>query len=854
MSDKCNLFVSEKYAKLREANKEILDEMQDVIVGIKEKTNSPEEFRKGVLQYIKQTGDEVVLNQNNKIRDTAIMARNVERVFAAKKGTSPIEGLASILRSTNFLGKDQAISLESIVRSNKADFVNFIEHGMGDTHMKLLRDEAAQKQIIAAFFDPKAEVPTQMKEVAEGIRKLQGMIHQRKVDAGMPVGKVENYLGSQGHLYSSDKFKAMKKDDFTRLMLDSVNLEETFPLLPAAKHKEYFENLFDGLREKQHDMEAVDFSNLKNAPDLIKGKLARRTALPRRIHFDPQKFGQVWEGLSDKTLLQSIAGDADRAAMDIGAWEMFGSQGISGFEALKQRVIRDTQKKVDAGTLSKEVLKDVVEGRVSMAESLTNTLRTIDGTIDRDLSANLGAGAEIYRSLKVMSLLGKSTIAAITDLANQISGISATTGQGYLRSVADVFSELSTEYPRAIREKFTKGMAWTNREMANYLHVAIEHGMANELRLAGAMQYAQQNPLKGKGVMALAKTQNFYSKINPIGRQASMTRTMGTGLLGQIMAKYTDLDWGGLHPTMIANFERVGITESDWGAFKYLSQEAEIGGKPKTKIVSDVFSDRIPDDVALKAIADNKASRGASYITKDVAQYKTELSRKLSVLYDTFASDFAAPNPGARERSILLQGTVKGTWPGEIARTMAMLKSFSVKMLSVQQRIYNSNPNGNAYGLFTANIMGLSAFGYGSMVLGSLIKNETPPDPTRGATVAEAMARGGAGGYWADFLINNIQRGGMKGSAVALIGPAGADLDKIGEMIGKTANGNLKGKDIRSLTSYLPGNNHFALEAAMKWTIADQWAEENDPGFRTRKAKRLRERQGSLWQQGVISE
>jgi len=223
-------------------------------------------------------------------------------------------------------------------------------------------------------------------------------------------------------------------------------------------------------------------------------------------------------------------------------------------------------------------------------------------------------------------------------------------------------------------------------------------------------------------------------------------------------------------------------------------------------------------------------------------------------MYDLFAQD-AAPNQGVRERAILTQGLTKGTWPGELARSVAMLKSFSVKMYSMQSRIMNSNPNGqNAYGLMIGHVGGLSVFGYGTMVLNSIMKNETPPDPTNPQTVTEAIMRGGAGGYMADFLVNTVQRGGASGTAGALIGPLYADLEKAGELIGKAANADIDSKDVKELSSYLPGNNHFVLQTALKWSVADQWAEENDPGFRSKQARRFRERQGLLWEQGKLSE
>jgi len=856
MSDTCSRFVSEKYADLRKINQESLDEMMGDIQAIREATSSQVEFKKKVNQYLKENSDGFIKNQETALYAASVTKEAVNRVFENKKGIG--EGLASLLRQGNFLGENQGKSVEAIQRQIRNRHRNFLDQNISPAQAKMLESREIEPELIRAMENPDADVDPNIRHIADVFRKVRDMEQAEFVKAGINKGYQKNYIANQARLLNPDVMQKVGKEQFVADMMENYDLEASFPFLEKSRIPEYFGNLYDGIIQKKIDMQAVDFSNLKIAPDLIKGKVLRRNLQPRKLVLREGGFGKMWAKYADKSLVSTIIGDLEKSATDIAAYQVLGPNGLSGFDTIKQKTIREMAKR----GMDDQAINKIKDGKVSFAENTDNLIRVLDGSADRSVDANLAAIGENMRSLDMMRVLGGSVVSALTDIANAIGSLSAATGQSYIKSFFDIFGELATEYPAAVIQGFSKGSATTSRELADILGIAIETGIGDSLRILGAGD-GYVNPLLNKASVAMAKTQGFYNKFNPIAAQARVHRVMATTVYSQHINRQLKNSWQDLNPYYQANFQRAGITEADWEAFRMLGKDVEINGR-KASLVSGKYVNQISDEVALRAIEQNKAIKGDSYRIKTADQYRAELETKTGIMFDSFAQD-AAPNPGVKERAILTQGQAKGTIPGEIMRSLSMLKSFSLKMLSVQQRIANSNPNGATnYSLMTGQILGLTGAGYAVSALKSVMNNETPEDPTNPKTILNAFLRGGAGGLYADFLLNQGSRG-AGGVVSGLIGPTASNIEFAYDLGGKSINsienlftgedkGGLKSKDLMKLKNYIPGNNLWYLNTASKWSIGDAISEEMNPGYKKRLEKRLEDRQGMLWDQGQLVE
>lgn len=857
MSDVCKRLIYQGFEGVRETSQIQIDEMMADIAEIRKTTSSSDSFRTKVNQYLKEATGDFIVNQEAKLDAAAKMSTNIEKVFGNKKGV--MEGLASVLRGTNLLGENNALSLEARARTMRTKFRNYLDQNISDTEAKLLRDRSIEKDLISALENPNAQVAQPIKNIANVIRKARDMEHAEFRKAGIKKGYVDNYIANQGRILNPDSLRKVSKSEFVNDAMANYDLDASFPFLAKQDIPKYFETLYDGIISRQDDMLAVDFNNLKIAPDLVKGKLLRRNLQPRKLVLKEGGFNSMWQKYADQPLVTTIVSELDRSAMDIAAFETFGASGLAGFDSLKQKVIREMQKR----GASVEEQQKVTGGRVGIGENINNIVKELNGTLKAPPGSSAHSIFKAYQTLEYTSLLGGSTVSALTDPVIGMSVLSSATGQSWFKSFADVFSELMTSYPKAVSEGLGSSRLTENREIANYLSIAIESGIGDELNILGAQFSSPKNAI-AKFNTSMAKTAAFMNKINPIGVQARTHRVMATTVYAQHLHKQSGKAWDKLNPYYQANFKKVGIDAPDWEAVKLLADEVKLSSGRKIKLMSSEFVDKISDDVANTAIAANKAAKGDSYRISTPDQYRADIERKINVLYDNFAQD-AAPNPGVREKAILNQGTVEGTLPGTLMRSLGMLKSFSIKMGSVTSRIYNSNPTGApANRLMAAHVLGLTGAGYAVASLKAVLNNETPPDPTNPKTLVDSFVRGGAGALYSDFLISNWDKSG-KDKVFGLMGPAAGTAASAIDLTRKTfqsaanlatgeEDGGLTAKDLRTPLRYIPGNNLWYLDAAMKWTIYDELKNEIDPDHSARLQKRLEDRQGLLWEQNRIAQ
>jgi hypothetical protein len=290
-----------------------------------------------------------------------------------------------------------------------------------------------------------------------------------------------------------------------------------------------------------------------------------------------------------------------------------------------------------------------------------------------------------------------------------------------------------------------------------------------------------------------------------------------------------------------------GIKEADFEAFKLMRGN----WKGKELIMPHAVSE-IPDDVALAAIKQNKATN-PNYFPSTPDEYRAQLSRNLGVMFGEEFGNFAAPQPGLREKAFLLGTSQKGTYGGEAIRMLAMLKSFTVKQASIMQKIYVNNPTaqGRAKQL-SAHTIGLMTMGYVSLSLKALINNETPPDPSSPATMKKIAITSGAFGLLGDMMLDESNRGGVLKGFIG--GPVVASVDELTKLSRKLVTGEAELKDIGELSRFVPGNNLFYLKAGFNYTLNDDFRETISPGFNARMEQRRKENSGQLWEQTKVIE
>lgn len=826
----CDLLINDKYQNLRESFGEELDEMLEDIQNIRKARTTPESFRKKLAEYIRDTSESKILNDRENLRQIAKRQENLRRIFDSK--INPEEGLASLLRASNYYAENAGKSVESVMNVHHKKYSNFLEQNLSKAERQIIISKSLDKEILHVLAGGLDEVSEPAKKIAGVFRKLQDMVYADKVNTGIEVNYLKDRGVNQRDIYNVDKMQSIGKDAWVEKVYSRLDIDKTFPLmLDPIEQKKYLGDVYDGFIDRKFDKDAVDFTNIPK--DLIKSSIQRKNLKPRALHYTPEGLGQMWDEFSNKTLLDSMIAEGAQAARDIGYYDVLGPRGQQEFNTLKQRTIRTLQKELKDASDEKVKAKiqkriDKINGRsrgsaLSFEGDYDTLLANLNGVTDQVGSEAMAEAGENIRALVSMQTLGGSMFSALTDTFSGVTGISMATGHSYFKAISmQIQGMMQTFKPSE------------QKEIAEALAIAVESGMGNELRVASS------NTSLSRGVNKLNK---WYADINPIGAQGRFHRTASTYIYAQDLAKATfGKTWQQLGDEYKKPLLKSGISEADFEAFK--AMRGELKGR---EVHAPHMTSLITDEMALDAINKKKAENPNFWASKP-DEYRAYLQRSLSVLYDEFAN-FAAPQPGLREKAFLMGKTQKGTYGGELVRMLAMLKSFTVKQASIMEKVYLNNPTaqGKAKQL-SAHTLGLMTMGYVALSLRSIVNNETPPDPTSPETIKKAFLMSGAAGLVGDMLLNEAQRGG--GVLQAFVGgPVVSKVDDITELSKKLVTGESSLKDFGELGSLVPGNNLFYLKAGLNYTILDDWKETVSPGHKDRMRQRYKENEGLLWKQ-----
>jgi hypothetical protein len=831
----CTLFVNNKYQKLREEMGRELDELISDIKEMRSKSTSPESFKKRVAQYLKDTSEEKLLNERELVRQVAKRDFNLKRIESFE-GNAP-EGLASLLRATNYNKKNGGLSVEAVMGSFNKKYQTILEQSLSEAEMKILASRSIDSDIIKYLSSGgKEDVPALVKKVGDIFKKYQDKIFADKKETGIDLNYRENYAVNQKDIYNVKKMNEIGRDTWVSMVYEALDKEKTFPLMAdEADRLKYLEDVFDGFAQRELDKEAVDFENIPK--DMIKPSIQRKNLKPRTMHFSPEGLAKMWETFSEKSVLESMVADGARAARDIGVYEVLGPNGQNEFNTLKQKVIRNLQAQIkdaksDSAKAKLQAQIDKIEGNskasfFNFEGSYDALWANINGTVDHEGSKAWATVGENLRALTSMQVLGGSMFSALTDIFGGVSALNMATGNGYFNSMMDVGMGLLKTYSPSEQKR-----------LAGMLNISLESAMGNILRVAGS----EDGVTKG-----INKLNYWYTKVNPIAQQGRFHRVAATTMYSLELGQQVKKSWADIGEFHQKSLMKAGITENDWDAFKLLQVEIKDGQNG----ISTVAINNISDEAATSAIAKNKASN-PQFLPKTPKEYKAYLSKRVDVLYDEFAN-FAAPNPGLRERAFLHGTTQKGTAGGEFIRTIAMLKSFTVKQASIMQKIYYNSPTkaGKAQHL-AAHTLGLMSMGYVAMSLKAIANNETPPDPTNPKTIQKAFLLSGAAGPMGEMLLGEAERGKFLQGFIG--GPVVSKADTLVDLSKKFASGGGKLKALGTLSEFVPGNNLHFVKAGMNYTILDSWKELTSEGHRSRMEQRRKEASGILWSQEKIIE
>lgn len=280
------------------------------------------------------------------------------------------------------------------------------------------------------------------------------------------------------------------------------------------------------------------------------------------------------------------------------------------------------------------------------------------------------------------------------------------------------------------------------------------------------------------------------------------------------------------------------------------------------KRMSGFFNQAVDDFVDFKAkIKEREAKRMAEIEAmptrreQAVERLRKDARLELELDIGKFIADevnFAVIETDAASRRMVLQGTQAGTLTGEVHRYLTQFKGFPVAFTQrvLGRSVYFDSSKGRRGRDLGVLIAGLTAAGYLSMTAKDFLKGNYPPrDPSDPKVLLAAALQGGALGIYGDFLFGEANRFGNS-PLENLAGPVPATGANIIGLYQKSVRGEAgAGEALNLVVQNTPFANLWYTKPALDYMILDSAREWASPGWRARRAQRLRKEYGQdrLW-------
>lgn len=614
------------------------------------------------------------------------------------------------------------------------------------------------------------------------------LLRRRFNDAGGDIGYLENWGIPQHH--SMEKVGRATREQWVSDVIGKLDrkyyIKEDGQLMSDAEVTAF-------LGEAYNTIATGGLNKLSDSGMLLSGARANRGNASRQIHFkDADSYLEYQRQYGDRSLWEVMVGHLEGISKDIALVETYGPN--------PDHVFRSILDEVTAATATANPQRT---GRVKrLANSTENLYNFISGKTQPIANPHIAQWSDNIRNWLVASRLGSALLASFSDL-----------GTMYL-------SAKVTNLPmNQLFRNQLEAMDPTNRtELAR----ARRAGLAMESLLGSVNRWAMDNmgPSKARWAATAVMRASGLTAWSDAHKRAYGVTMMGS--LGEVVSRAPDLR--SLDDGDFRILKSKGITERDFSVWKLADQED--WGKGNNTMLTPESIMRIPDDAVKHLGAPERV--------------KFEAMRKLlgAVAEEV---DMAVITPGAREQMITGGGLQRGTWKGELVRSVFLFKSFpiSVVMRHWSRAMGMPSAGGRAayIGAFIASTTILGAL---SQQLNDMASGRNPREMT-GEDAPKfwlgALLKGGGLGLYGDFLLSDHTRYGG-GALASMLGPVAGlvdDVVKLGQGIPLNAvegKPEQTGGDLVKLgKGLIPGANLWYAKAALDHMIFNQLQEYFSPGY-----------------------
>lgn len=642
------------------------------------------------------------------------------------------------------------------------------------------------------------------KKGAKAWKDVTELLRRRFNDAGGDIGHLEDWGVPQHH--SMDKVGKVTQDKWVSDIIGKLDrkyyIKEDGQLMNDTE-------LTSFLGEAYKTIATGGLNKLSDTGMRLSGARANRGNASRQIHFkDAESYLDYQRQYGDRSLWEIMVHHLEGISKDIALVETYGPNPDHVFRSV-----------LDEVTAESATANPQRAGRIKrLANSTENLYNFIAGKTQPVANPEIARWSDNIRNWMVASRLGSALLASFSDL-----------GTMYLSA------KVANLPMNKLFMNQLEAMDPTNRtELAR----ARRAGMAMESLLGSVNRWAMDNmgPSKSRWAATAVMRASGLTAWTDAHKRAYGVTMMGS--LGEVIARHPDLR--SLDDADFRILKSKGVTESDFAVWKLADQED--WGKGNNTMLTPESIMRIPNDVVKHLGAPERV--------------KFEAMRRLLAAV-TEEVDMAVITPGAREQMLTGGGLQRGTWKGELTRSVFLFKSFPISVVMRHWTRAMGMPSAGGRAAYIATFLASTTIlGALSMQLSDMASGRNPREMTgkdAGKFWLGALLKGGGLGLYGDFLLADHTRYGG-GALASMLGPIAGTVDDVIKLAQGIPLNAVEGKpqqtggDLVKLgKGLIPGANLWYAKAALDHMIFNQLQEYFSPGYLNKVEQRSRKEFGQTY-------
>lgn len=687
-------------------------------------------------------------------------------------------------------GKSNFLSVESRGKATRDYALSQIQEAfeaVDPRFFHLFEDEASVRDLV---YEMRGQDTgnVRAKKGAKAWAGVTELLRQRFNDAGGDIGYLENWGIPQHH--SMEKVGRVSQDKWISDVIGKLDrkyyIKDDGQLMSDAELKTF-------LGEAYNTIATGGLNKLSDTGMRISGARSNRGNASRQIHFkDADSYLEYQREYGDRSLWEVMVGHLEGISKDIALVETYGPNPDHVFRSI-----------LDEVTAEQATANPERTGRIKrLANSTENLYNFIAGKTQPIANPHIARWSDNIRNWMVASRLGSALLASFSDL-----------GTMYMSAkVANI----------PMNRLFMNQLEAMNPANRTELARARRAGLAMESLLGSVNRWAMDNmgPSVSRWAATAVMRASGLTAWTDAHKRAYGVTMMGS--LGEVVSRAPDLR--SLDDSDFRILKSKGITEQDFSVWK-LAQQEDWGNGNTTMLTPESIM-RIPDAAVMHLGLPERV--------------RFEAMRRLLAAVSEEV-DMAVITPGARERLLTGGGLQRGTWKGELTRSVFLFKSFPISVvLRHWTRAMGMPSAGGRAAYIAAFLASTTMLGALSQQLNDLASGRNPREMTgkdAGKFWLGALLKGGGLGLYGDFLLSDHTRYGG-GALASMLGPVAGLVDDVVKLAQGIPLNAVEGKpeqtggDLVKLgKGLIPGANLWYAKAALDHMIFNQLQEYFSPGY-----------------------